>query len=480
MKNILLSAIYIIANLFISPVFAANAKIANYLGEGHYPRLQLKLSANAQGWNPFTIDYQGTGAVPTGPAPKNWSTWNVIDENNIYYGTLTLLSSTGDKIILDSYQPNPDNIHYLIDLKIEYDAAKNVNNLSVGGVHPVPAGPFPDAPIATPAVDAKGQRFVLSVKGPDLIDNHGNKVLLKGLVRPSLEWDPQGQFLSEKDIINMKKWGINVIRLDLNQSHWFASEPKTVKGSYKQIIDAIIYYATQNQMAVILDLHWLSNNQDCMPNNNSLRFWKEIAEEYKNFGSVIFELYNEPFFPGDVPLEKQYDIWKNGQKEGAIYKYVGHQLLLDTVRATGANNICIVNGLDYGYLLNFLSPDSKYILQGVNIMYGSHPYNYKGIYEGTFEENYKGIRGKYPLIFTEFGVNSPLYYQTGEYAGIYEDQLKEIQKDHINYTGFAWWVGQPHFPALISDWSGAPQYGGLQVKQDLTENPPTNFLFHSE
>jgi len=56
------------------------------------------------------------------------------------------------------------------------------------------------------------------------------------MVRPSLEWNASGQFLSPQDIANIASWGSNVIRLDLNQNYWFASDSADIKGSYKQII----------------------------------------------------------------------------------------------------------------------------------------------------------------------------------------------------------------------------------------------------
>lgn len=322
-------------------------------------------------------------------------------------------------------------------------------------------GPFPDADVATPAVyPGTTERVVLSAKGPILVNNHGKTIILKGLVRPSLEWNPQGQYLSPTDIQNMKKWGINVIRLDLNQNFWANSQPINVKGSYKQIIDAFIYYAIQNDIAVILDLHWTEDgHQSPMANKNSVKFWQEIASQYKDFGTVIFELFNEPYSISP-------DVWLTGDAN-----YAGYQELLDAVRKVGANNLCLVNGLDYGFDLSFIN--EKYHLKGENVIYGSHPYDEKGQKDGSFSPNFGDVVGKYPLFFTEFGTNETQYFPKG-YERVYNNILTYINHNQASYSGFAWWVQDDVFPSIIKDWSGTPMNGGEIIRSDLIHNPPSS------
>ena len=63
-------------------------QLANFFGTGNAPNLTLVLSANGPGWQPFSIAYGQKGNVPySSDVTNSWSTWNVIDENNNYYGT---------------------------------------------------------------------------------------------------------------------------------------------------------------------------------------------------------------------------------------------------------------------------------------------------------------------------------------------------------------------------------------------------------
>jgi hypothetical protein len=447
--------------MFLSASYAKGAQLANYIGTGS-PKLVLELGDNGPKWKSFTIDYQQLGAIPySSEKGKDWSSWNVKDTAGHYYGTITLISN-GTEVSFKDYKGGEG--YYLEGVHFSYNKAVQAFQLTADKIYPPQGdGPFPDAPIAIPAVYPGTKDPVnLSVKGTSIVNDKGKTIILKGMVRPSLEWNKQGEYLSEADILAMKKWGINTIRLDLNQNYWFKSGPKTEQGSYKQIIDAIIYYATKNDMAVILDLHWVEDgHQSPMANKKSIDFWKEVANEYKNFGTVIFELYNEP-----ETITKE--VWLHGDT-----KFAGYKELYDAVRSTDAKNICIVNGVDWGYDLSFVN--SQFHVEGYNIVYGSHPYNEKGQTPQGFNPSFEGVVGTYPLIFTEFGVNEKKYFPT-DYLRIYKNILRYVNDHQVSYTGFAWWVDkdQPNFPALISDWSGTPINGGINIKDDMAVHAPTS------
>jgi hypothetical protein len=450
-----------------------SAQIANYIGTGQSPRIKFILSANGAKWSSFTIDYQQLGNIPFTPEPSNrWSSWDIKDSNNNYYGSITLISD-GKTASFTKYTKGMGD-YYLDGVTFSYNNKINAYQLTVDKIHGGDSnkGPFPTTPLAKPAeYPGTDNSIILSVRGTQIINNMHKPIWLKGVVRPSLEWNPQGQNLSENDIKNMASWGGNVIRIDLNQNYWLASEPASEKGSYKQIINAIIHHSMLEDMVVILDLHWTEDgHQTPMANKDSLRFWKEVANDYKSFGTVIFELFNEPY---SIPPS----VWLNGDNT-----YAGFQQLYDAVRSTGANNICIINGLDYGYDLSFVN--ENFGVKGTNIVYGSHPYDEKGRsgYSGpggSLEGNLAGVINLYPIFFTEFGVNKPSYFPT-KYKAIYQFQLKFINDNKINYTAFAWWVDTANpniFPDIIKDWNGTPLNGGVYIKQDLLVNEPTKVDF---
>jgi hypothetical protein len=355
------------------------ASLVNDLGTG-LPKLIMKLANSGDKWTPYDLDYKQVGNVPGGgDKDHNWSAWNVVDEKKNWYGTVSLTSDGVHKIWLGDnfYKPpsvtDPNNYNRLQGLSLsELPGTLGKYKLTLTDVYPS----FPFADRAKPAVyPGTTERIVLSTDGPKIVNNRGADVVLKGVTRPSLEWPApifdgehhrlgyHGQWLSPSDIKTMRGWGANVIRIPLNQAFWLNSKPREVIGSYKQIVDAMIYYAIEQNMAVILDLHRLLPDppEGKMANTQSIDFWTDVAKTYATFGTVLFELFNEPH-------NLAQDKWLNGDKQ-----YAGYQQLYNAVRGAGANNLCIIGGLDWAYDLSFVKSD--FGVKGTNIVYCSHPYH---------------------------------------------------------------------------------------------------------
>ena len=145
--------------------------------------------------------------------------------------------------------------------------------------------------------------------------------------------------------------------------------------SYIDTLDNAVAWAEMAGMDVILDLHWSDRGvlggcnpangcQQLMPDANSATFWSQVATHYKDDGRVMFELYNEPH---DV----DWRTWKSGGPTFEGWTAVGMQQLYDTVRATGAQNVVVIGGLDWAYDLSGV-PANR--IAGYNIVYATHPY----------------------------------------------------------------------------------------------------------
>ena len=87
------------------------AALVNDLGTGS-PNLTMKLTAWGGSWkDKYDLNYKSQGNVPGGdPGQGNttWSAWNVFDEKNTYYGTITLHSDGKDSIWMgpEAYKPD--------------------------------------------------------------------------------------------------------------------------------------------------------------------------------------------------------------------------------------------------------------------------------------------------------------------------------------------------------------------------------------
>lgn len=285
-----------------------------------------------------------------------------------------------------------------------------------------------------------------TVQGNKIIDPNGKQVLIRGVDRPSFEWNQNGEQASLADYTLMKNWGSNCVRISLNQDFWFAS------SSYAATIDQQIAWVRSLGMGVILDLHWNNGQQQNMADRNSITFWSQVGARYKNNLWVIFELYNEPH---DVSWSQ----WLRGDAT-----YAGMQEMYNAVRASGAANMVLVCGLNWAFDLSGVG--NGYAVVGTNIGYATHPYDYPGKQLADWPAAFGFLTATAPVVMTEFGQ----YCATGNYVA---DLLAYAQTNGIHWTAWAWYVNGCSFPSIISDWAGTPAPGvGVIVKQYLSGNAP--------
>jgi len=305
--------------------------------------------------------------------------------------------------------------------------------------------------------------FSYSVSGNKILDASGKAVLLRGMNKCSFEWSPTGEQASLADYTLMKNWGANVVRIPMNQDFWLSSAATYASG-YKATIQQQIDWISSLGMGIILDLHWSDQgnlniakaDQQCMADANSITFWTEVATKYKARLDIMFELYNEPH---DV----SWPVWLNGGS-GCGFTSVGMQQMYNAIRATGANNIVIVNGLNWSFDLSGIS---QYPVAGSNIVYCTHPYDFEGKGPASWDAAFGYLTATYPVIASEFGQ----YCKTGTFV---QDLLTYMANKGIHWTAWAWYVNGCSFPSIISDWSGTPTSPvGVQVKAAFSATPGT-------
>jgi endoglucanase len=290
-------------------------------------------------------------------------------------------------------------------------------------------------------------------QGNTIYDSNGVPHQFHGIARPSLEWNAQGENLSTADHALIAGWGANVVRLALNQRFWLTNP------AYEGTVDDNVQWAKMAGMDVILDLHWSDKGdpgtqpgQQRMADANSLTFWQAVAAKYKDDHRVLFELYNEPH---DV----SWDVWRNGGPSGDGFTVVGMQQLYDAVRATGAQNLVIIGGLDHAY---DLSGVASHRINGTNIIYATHPYNFPNKQPADWPADWGYLAATDPVMITEFGVIS------GSCDSTYYSQVIDYAKQqNVSWTAWAWYVKDCAFPSLITTWNGDPSAAGQVVRTAL-------------
>lgn len=297
------------------------------------------------------------------------------------------------------------------------------------------------------------------VKGNKIYDGEDAVHVFRGVDRPSFEWNPEGEGVSSGDINLIASWNANVVRIAINQGYWL--EGSVVYNSdYRQRVAELVQWSEAAGMDVVLDLHWTDRGdlsevpaQQRMADENSLTFWASVANAYKDDGRVFFELYNEPH---DIA----WAVWLNGGDSGDGFHVAGMQELYDAVRDAGAHNLVLIGGLDYAYDLSGV-PNHR--VEGYNIVYASHPYDYSSKQPGAWDDDWGFLADTDPIFVTEFG--------SFDCNPSYSQQLIDYAEQRgLSWSAWAWYPGGCGFPGLIEDWSGTPSATGQIVKTALEAN----------
>jgi TolB protein len=306
----------------------------------------------------------------------------------------------------------------------------------------------------------------LHVSGNRVLDSLNNRVHLRGVNVPSLEWTSDGEgHVLETTRVAIDDWHSRVIRLPLAQDRWFGktADRNATAKSYQAIVKQIVDFCAARGCYVVLDLHWSDAGewgkqvaQHVMPDQNSIVFWKDLSAAYKNHPAVLFDLYNEPH---DV----SWDVWQHGGKVSErgrrgmpphSYDAVGMQTLLDTVRATGAKNVVMVGGLDWSYdLAGILAGRQLADPTGNGIIYANHVYPFKGDTVQQWVKKMEAATQKLAVNVSEFG-SAPAGAR-GVSGEQWVRQVLQALHDH-DWDYIAWDLHPRSGPTMISDWNYTP------------------------
>jgi aryl-phospho-beta-D-glucosidase BglC (GH1 family) len=264
----------------------------------------------------------------------------------------------------------------------------------------------------------------------------------------------------------------------------FGSEVKAdPQGDYKQTVITAVAAAQASGFRVILDLHWSApqitlggNTQYITPDgqpefmnaSTDIPFWKSLAETFgtqatpqagvSNAG-VIFELFNEPYIDYYASGSTLYGLMRNG---GTVATYTwaigaysvapaggvaiaGYQQALDTIRATGAKNVCIVNGPSWTQeAQNYKQWFPTDTLSPPQLAAGWHPYPH-----GTYPYSNGDVYGQ---IGSDTGAGTSSFAQWFE--AILANGTPVIITEDGGQGGTSATSGEPHM-AYMQSWADA-------------------------
>ncbi len=344
-------------------------------------------------------------------------------------------------------------------------------------------------PTPTPTSTASGPAPQLHVSGNKLVNASGQPVLLHGVDRSGTEYacvQGNGIFDGPNDqasITAMKNWGVNAVRVPLNEACWNAESyvNSAYAGSnYIAAIKAYVSLLNANGMVAILDLHWTDglytgNSSGCssaeatcqkpMPDAaQAIPFWTSVANTFKGNDAVIFDLFNEPYASRATgSTTTGWQCWLNGGTCAGIgYQVAGMQAMVNAVRSAGANNVLMLGGEEYANdLTDWLTyeptdPDH-------NLVASWHSYNFNTCStQSCWTSEVAPVAAQVPVVAGEIGENDCA-------DGYVTPLMAWMDSDSISYLAWAWNAdfNCSSGPGLVSDYTGTPTNYGVGVEAHL-------------
>ncbi|WP_026835759.1 glycoside hydrolase family 5 protein [Eubacterium xylanophilum] len=127
----------------------------------------------------------------------------------------------------------------------------------------------------------------LHVKGTNLVNSKGKKVVLKGVSTHGIAWFPD--YVNKACFKSFKKMGANTIRLAL-----YSDVNAGYNRNLYSKVDAGVKAATDLGMYVIIDWHILNDSNPKTNESEARHFFKYFTKKYGNYSNVLYEICNEP------------------------------------------------------------------------------------------------------------------------------------------------------------------------------------------
>jgi endoglucanase len=310
------------------------------------------------------------------------------------------------------------------------------------------------------------------VSGERLADAQNKPLRLLGVNRSGTEyaciqgWGIFDGPTAQPDVDAMASWGINAVRLPLNEDCWLAingAPPRYSGARYRAAIRAYVRRLHKAGLYVVLDLHWnapgtvkATGQQPMADLDHAPRFWSSVGRAFRRDPKIIFDLYNEP-------NGIDWRCWRDGCMLPQGWRTAGMQRLVDAVRSSGALQPIIVAGLDFaGNLSSWLKYRPEDPAQ--QLVAGFHVFDFTACSSPDCWNGTVGpVAREVPVVTTEVG-------QTNCSSAFLDRFMTWADTAGVSYLGWSWNPSGCGAPALIESWNGRPTESGARLRAHLQRN----------
>lgn len=255
--------------------------------------------------------------------------------------------------------------------------------------------------ISNSIVDKYGR---LSIKDSKLVNENGEKVVLRGM---SLFWSQWGyQYYNEETIKWLRDdWKCTVIRASMGiESGGYLENPELEYFKIKNVIESCI------NLGIYVIIDWHDHNAESHT-DQAVKFFKEISNEYGNYNNIIYEIYNEPLNVSWTDIIKPYA-----------------ETVIGAIRENDSNNIIIVGTPNWSQDIESVINNR---IEDERVMYSIHFYT-STHKKWLRDKSDLAINAGIPIFVSEWGLSEASGSGNIDYAET------NLWIDYLEKKGLSW------------------------------------------
>ena len=250
---------------------------------------------------------------------------------------------------------------------------------------------------------------------------------------------------STAELQAIKTWGADSVRMQLSQP---GADPMNSErydaGFVQQYVNAV-------KAARAIGLNVIVSIQDetqsgetatpaTLPDAATNRVWEALAPMLNGDNGIIYEMMNEPELPVSTPDWQQWQVAMNN--------------VIQTIRATGATNTLLADGLNYAESLDGVIPLSDPLN---SVFYATHPYFHKSEDQtmAVWMSRFGAAAATFPVIVGEWTTATTYYCDSNTPLAALQF-LQYLESLQIGLVAVTYDFGLPQYGGIVSDYNGTP------------------------
>ncbi len=248
---------------------------------------------------------------------------------------------------------------------------------------------------------------------------------------------------STAELAAIKTWGADSIRFQISQP---GADPQSslYDPAFLQTAVGAVKAARSLGLNVIVSIQDETQSGETspasLPNAATSRVWKNLAPMLNGDNGIIYEMFNEP---RPAPNAANWQQWT-----------VAMNIVVKTIRSTGATNALLADGLKFAESLNGVMPLTDPLNQ---VFYSSHPYFHSAAdqMQSTWARKFGSLAATAPVILGEWTTATTYYCDANTLAAGLQ-LLRYIQSLHIGLIAVTYDFGLPKYGGIVSNYNGTP------------------------